>query len=230
MEVFMMTEDGLNLDDFDLDIDSSTSSSKSEHKEKEKSGVKIPAVREEERAFIQYIVKELEKNWHRANGVLTNLKNSKVFDITGDPSENKNIIGNIQRDFEQEVLQGIDNILAKFKEITTYPKSISSYTMNYNRIQKDKLLHAITDRAKLDMILSWEMQSNILNQLKNFGKKMSELMYLINEKSASNLIKALNPQQQKLFEDAKTSALFCLGEIDSLRRNVEKWQAVKFES
>ncbi len=228
--------DGLDLDDFDLDIDSSSSVSKSsprkdsETKEKANSGVKIPTVREEERAFIQYIVKDLEKNWHRANGVLTNLKNSKVFDITGDPSENKNIIGNIQRDFEQEVLHGIDNILAKYKEITTYPKSISSYTMNYNRVQKDKLLLAVTDRAKLDMILSWEMQSNIVNQLKNFGKKMSELMYLINEKSASGLIKALNPQQQKLFEDAKTSALFCLGEVDSLRRNVEKWQAVKFES
>lgn len=226
--------DGLNLDDFDLDIDSTASSRSPVQKSAEKvekvdTGVKIPAVREEERPFIQYLVKELEKNWNRANGILTNLKNSKVFDLTGDPSENKNIVGNIQRDFEQEILSGIDNILTKFKEITTYPRSVSSYTMNYNRIQKDKLLLAITDRAKLDMILSWEMQSNILNQLKKFGKKMSELMYLINEKASSGLLKTLNPQQQKLFEDAKTSALFCLGEVDTLRRNVEKWQAVKFD-
>ncbi|MCB1177248.1 MAG: hypothetical protein KDK36_06690 [Leptospiraceae bacterium] len=230
-----MPDSGLNLDEFDLDIESSKSStSKGKSSPKEDSKPKsnrpeIPKVREEERLFVEYLVKELKKNWDRASGILTNLKNSKVFDITGDPSENKNIIGNLHRDFEQEVFHGVEDISSKFKEITAFPKTITSYSMYYNKSQKDKLLLVGNDRAKLDMILSWEMQSGISNQLKKFGKMMSELMYLINQKSASGLLKSLNPQQHKLFEDAKTSALFCLGEVDALRRLVEKWQAVNFE-
>ncbi len=224
----------LNLDDFDLDIQSSVSRSKepgtSEKPESEsKSTIKIPATRDEERVFIQFVVKELEKNWDRASGVLTNLKNSKVFEITGDPSENHNIMGNLQRDFEQEILHGIDTIVAKYKELTTYPKSISSYSMNYNRAMKDKLQTFVTDRAKLDYILSLEMQATVLNQLNKFGKMMSELMFLINQKTASGTLKTLNHHQQKMFDDAKTSSLFCLGEIDQLRRAIEKWQMVKYE-
>ncbi|MCB1141170.1 MAG: hypothetical protein H7A24_01735 [Leptospiraceae bacterium] len=219
--------EGMNLDDFDLNIETTKSTSGQTKEETVVStGKEIipPTNREEEKLFIQDILKLLLKNWDRINAALTNLKNSKIFDITGDPSENRNIIANIQRDFEQDIYDQIEKLEYKHKEISSHPKSLSFYTLNYTKLQKEVLKGILNDKGKMDQILSWEMQLGFTNFVSKFGKMISELLNLMNMKTTQGHIKALNSAQQQMFEDAKQVSVMCIQDIDIIRRNVEEWK------
>ncbi|MDX1958443.1 MAG: hypothetical protein SFU98_07715 [Leptospiraceae bacterium] len=215
---------GLNLDDFDLDIDPISNSNK-----KDSSKFVYPKFRNEEKFFILELIKTLENNIHRGKSIITNLKNSRVFDLTGDPSENKNIVGNIDRDFEVEILTRMEVANSKYKEITEFPKPISHYLNNYSRIQKDRLNHLSNERARFDQILAWEMFDQIQETVNTFGKILSEILTLISQKSSVNSIRVLNVNQQKMFEDAKATTIFCMKEIDQFRKQLEIWQNLKLE-
>lgn len=177
----------------------------------------------DERRYIFDLLKCIEKNKDRIISTLLNVQNSRVFDITGDPSENKNVISNFNRDFESEIFRIIEGFQNRFKEITAFPKATHHYSMNYTVIQKDFLTSLESDKHRLDYILRWEMQEPCLILIKKFAKMVTNVLTVLNAKSEEQ-VKSLSYQQQTLFKDSKSAAVYCLNDLDFLKRSIENWK------
>ncbi|EMY11904.1 hypothetical protein LEP1GSC043_1574 [Leptospira weilii str. Ecochallenge] len=158
----------------------------------------------------------------RINSVLNNLQNSKIFEITGDPSENKNIVGNLNREFDIEFFQKLDRILNYHKELTTYPRSVNYYTAKYESSRKQILQSKNTDGEKLKLVTLWEMQELMFGLVQKLKKMVLNTLNILNMKN-DNHIKQLSYNQQQMFRDSRTALLYCSEDISSLLISLERW-------
>ncbi|MBK8396780.1 MAG: hypothetical protein IPL26_16315 [Leptospiraceae bacterium] len=177
----------------------------------------------DERRYITDLIKSIQKNKDRIVSTLANVKNSRIFELTGEPADSKNTMSNLSREFDSEVYRIIDNLQNRFKEISNFPKSINHYSMNYSLKQKDFLATLENDKIRLDYILRWEMQEPSLLLIKKFAKMVSNLLAVLNTKEDEQ-IKSLSFQQQSIFRDSKSAAEYCLNDLDFLKRSVENWE------
>ena len=215
--MFPSDDDDL-LGDIDLNIEtSSTSSSK-----KFDNSLVNPLSILDEKRYVFDLLKCIDKDKDRILSTLANVKNSRIFELTGDPSENKNIVSNFTREFESEVFHILENLHNRFKEITSFPKSINHYSMNYSYVQKDFLATLENDKLRLDYVLRWEIQEPSLLLVKKFAKMVIDLLGVLNKKEEDQ-IKTLSFQNQTLFRDSKSAALYCLNDLDFLKRSIENW-------
>lgn len=171
---------------------------------------------------IEKRISELAKIKERIQSVLNNLQNSKIFEITGDPSENKNIIGNLNREFDIEFFQRLDRILNYHKELTTYPRSVNYYTAKYESSRKQILQSKNTDSEKLKLVTLWEMQESMLGLVQKLKKMVLNTLNILNMKN-DNHIKQLSYNQQQMFRDSRTALLYCSEDISSLLIFLERW-------
>ena len=217
----MFPEQDLNdvLGDMDLNIDDSASV---EQKLSDNT-LTSPFSIGDERRYISELIKCIQKDKDRIVSTLANVKNSRIFELTGDPADNKNTISNFSREFESEIYRIIDNLQNRYKEIASFPKSINHYSMNYSLKQKDFLSTLENDKVRLDYVLRWEMQEPALLLIKKFAKMITGLLDVLNTKEEDQ-IKTLNFQQQSLFRDAKTAAEYCLNDLEFLKRSIENWE------
>ena len=217
-------EEEISLDDFDLNIDDSKSEVKIIQNDNE---FKLPTNIADEKFFLSNILKSLSKNKDRITATIVNLKNSRIFELTGDPSENKNILSNISRDFDSDIFRPLENYSNKLKEILTYPKSINHYSMNYTRTQKDLLASLASNETRFEYVLRWELQVNLGVFSNKFSRMTNELLDLLNTKTEME-IKKLNSIQEQQFRDGKIAIVICLDDLTYLRRIIDLWnQSVK---
>lgn len=205
-------------DDFDLNIEDAP---KLVEPKKFENEIEIPFSIQEAKFYFAKILKALEKDKDRVNSSIANLKNSRYFELVGDPSENKNILSNITREFDSEVFRTLEIYSSKLKEITTFPKSINHYTMNYNRVQKDFISSLASNELRLDHILQWDLLDNLIILCNKFSKMTTELLSILNKKTD---MKILNSVQLSQFEDAKSGIIFCMNDLNYLRRNLDNYQ------
>ncbi|RHX82020.1 LIC_10450 family protein [Leptospira yasudae] len=171
---------------------------------------------------IEKRISELTKIKDRIHSVLNNLQNSKIFEITGDPSENKNIIGNLNREFDIEFFQKLDKIVNYHKELTTYPRSVNYYTAKYESSRKQILQSKSLDSEKLKLVTLWEMQEMMLSLVQKLKKMVLNTLNVLNTKN-DNHIKQLPYNQQQMFRDSRTALLYCSEDISSLLISLERW-------
>jgi hypothetical protein len=95
--------------------------------------------------------------------------------------------------------------------------------MNYSVSQKDFLATLENDKIRFDYILRWETQEPSLILIKKFEKMVTNLLDVLNSKDAEQ-IKTLAYQQQTLFKDSKTATMYCLNDLDFLKRSIENWK------
>ncbi|EMJ94377.1 LIC_10450 family protein [Leptospira alstonii] len=171
---------------------------------------------------IEKRISELTKIKERIHSVLNNIQNSKIFEFTGDPSENKNIIGNLNREFDLEFFQKLDQILNYHKELTTYPRSVNYYISKYESSRKQILQSKNTDAEKLKLVTLWEMQEMMLSLVQKLKKMVLNALNVLNTKN-ENHIKLLPYNQQQMFRDSKTALLYCSEDISSLLISLGQW-------
>ncbi|HMV41073.1 MAG TPA: hypothetical protein PK079_08195 [Leptospiraceae bacterium] len=205
------------------DIDLNIEAVDTVHKKVHDHSLINPRSAADERRYIFDLLKAIDKNKDRVVSILTNVQNSRIYELTGDPSENKNIISNFTREFEGDIFRILENLQNKFKEITSFPKTTHHYSMNYTVLQKDFLAKLETDKAKFDYILRWDFQEPTLILIKKFAKMVTDLLNVLNKKEEDQ-IKTLSFQQQTLFRDAKIAGVYCLNDLDFLKRSVESWK------
>lgn len=219
LEKFPIDESDDGFGDIDLNIENTTTVSKKNFENSLVNPISIS----DERRYIFDLLKSIEKNKDRIVSTLLNVQNSRAFELTGDPTENKNVVSNFSRDFDSEIFRIIENFQNRFKEITSYPKSTHHYSMNYSLAQKDFLTSLESDKQRLDYILRWEIQEPALLLIKKFAKMVTNVLTVLNAKEEDQL-KTLSYQQQTLFRDSKTAALYCLNDLDFLKRSIENWK------
>jgi hypothetical protein len=177
----------------------------------------------DERDMIDNFMKRIEETKQRISSVLINIKSSRIFEVTGDPSENQNIIGNLTREFDVEVFQGLDEISNYLKELTSYPRAISYYTAKFEKSKKPELSKAESEKEKLHLIVRWEMQESFTKILQKTKALTLSLLNVLNLKN-ENHIKQLQYQNQLMFTDAKNATIFCSQDIDKLIQEIENWK------
>ncbi|PJZ53666.1 LIC_10450 family protein [Leptospira adleri] len=216
----------LDLGRMDLNImeHSTPSASSSSYRESKDSSFKIEfgSSSPGETNIIEKRISDLTKIKERIHSVLNNLQNSKIFEITGDPSENKNIIGNLNREFDIEFFQKLDKILNYHKELTTYPRSVNYYTAKYESSRKQLLQSKTLDSEKLKLVTLWEMQEMMLGLIQKLKKMVLNTLNVLNTKN-DNHIKQLAYNQQQMFRDSRTALLYCSEDISSLLISLERW-------
>ncbi|MCC6275480.1 MAG: hypothetical protein IT569_06465 [Leptospiraceae bacterium] len=210
----------VGLHEFDLSIDSKQDSSAPITDESSGSEQNFVMV---ERNFLAEILKEFEKNKERISAMLNNLKNSKIFDMTGDPSENKNIIGNLSREIDVEVFQNMDKIINFYKELTSYPRPAGYYSSKYDKTRKDILAKIANDKEVMALIIRWEMQDLLLPMHQKLKKLMLDILGIMNTKTESHL-KQIQFKEQQMFTDAKNAAIFMSQDIDSVLVRINQWK------
>lgn len=222
-----------NLKNYDIDLDtnkpskgSDPSNSPSTSQDSNKSPAPDP-IQEKwkdktERDKIDAMLKKIEETRARVNAVLVNIKSSRIFEITGDPSENQNIIGNLTREFDVEVFQHIDAATNYLKELTFYPRAISYYTAKFERSRRKELANT-DDKQKLHLVIRWEMQEAFTKILENLKALIVSLLEVLNMKSESQ-IKQLQYMNQMLFRNAKDASVFISHDVDKLIKELEDWK------
>jgi hypothetical protein len=176
-----------------------------------------------ERDKIDELMKSIEECRDRINSVLINIKSSRIFEITGDPSENQNIMGNLTREFDVEVFQNLDKASNYHKELVSFPRAISYYTAKYEKSKREELKLAESENDKLHLIIRWELQEAFTGILEKFKALTLSLLDVMNLKN-DNHIKQLQYPNQLMFTDAKNATLFCSQDIDKLIKEVEDWK------
>ncbi|RHX85183.1 LIC_10450 family protein [Leptospira stimsonii] len=214
----------LDLGRLDLNIMEHSAPSASSSKESKDSSLTIDfgSSTPGETNIVEKRISDLMKIKERIHSVLNNLQNSKIFEITGDPSENKNIIGNLNREFDIEFFQKLDKILNYHKELTTYPRSVNYYTAKYESSRKQLLLSKTPDSEKLKLVTLWEMQEMMLGLIQKLKKMVLNTLNVLNTKN-DNHIKQLAYNQQQMFRDSRTALLYCSEDISSLLISLERW-------
>ncbi|WCL49310.1 LIC_10450 family protein [Leptospira sp. GIMC2001] len=188
------------------------------------SEIKTKAIKpEEEKNKIEALMKSIEEAKTRIQSVLNNIKSSRIFEITGDPSENKNIIGNLTREFDVEVFQPLEKISNYLKELTSYPRAINYYTAKFEKSKRDDLSLAVNDKDKLALVMRWEMQEGFTSLLGKFKALSHSLLDVFNLKTETH-VKQLQYQNQLMFTDAKNATIFCSQDIEKLIKDVENWK------
>lgn len=171
---------------------------------------------------IEYFFDLMESQKDRLTHIIENLKLSMIFEATGDPSDNKDIVGNFERELNFEVFQEIERVNFLHKEIKTFPRQIAFYISKLPSDSRDLVNSLESDKKKLDFIYVFEMKRGIENCLKRTKQFSQQLLSLINLKSEPQ-IKQLQYQNQLLFADSKNASIFFAQELDGILNDLKTW-------
>lgn len=175
-----------------------------------------------ETKYIEDSVQQFQKIKERIESVLNNIRNSKIFEATGDPSDNKNIVGNLTREFDIEFFQKLEKILNYHKELTSYPRSITYYIAKYESGRKQALQSRTSDQEKLKLVIRWEMQEMLLALARKLKKMVLNCLNVLNTKN-DNHLKQVPYNQQQMYKDARSALLYCSEDIGALLISLQKW-------
>ncbi|MCB1156455.1 MAG: hypothetical protein KDK45_03050, partial [Leptospiraceae bacterium] len=190
--------------------------------EEYKKYVSFPKIKEEKNLYAM-LIQDLDSINKKLLSTLDSLGKSQIFQITGDPSENKDVVGNLQREFHQDAFSLTERIRNRFKELAHNPRPIQHYLMHYDT-KRHRLLETLdSDQMKFLYIIRWELFEPILKNVNVLHKMLYELLNLLNSKNKSDMT-YLKQEQENYFKDSKISALYCLQIVSSLEKKLNSWK------
>lgn len=176
--------------------------------------------------LIEHFIKVLGTYKERANAMIRNIQSSRIFEVTGDPSENKNIVGNLAREFEAQIFEAIDKMIDLHKEMTAYPRPITYYISKAPADMREEMKSIESDREKLDKLHLYEMQRHTSAIIIDMKKLSLQLMNIMNLKTDSQ-VKQLQYPNQLMFVDAKNASLYFSQDLDKTMLEVDTWKNQK---
>ncbi|GBF50267.1 hypothetical protein LPTSP4_17920 [Leptospira ryugenii] len=176
--------------------------------------------------MIDYVIKVLSTYKEKANAIIRNIQSSRIFELTGDPSENKNIVGNLAREFESQIFEGIDKMIDLHKEMTSYPRPITYYISKAPTNMREDMKAIDSDKEKLEKLHLYEMQKHSHTIVKAMKSLSLQLLNILNLKTDSQ-VKQLQYQNQLMFVDAKNASLYFTQDLDKTIIEIEDWKNSK---
>ncbi|TGK80104.1 hypothetical protein EHQ31_15805 [Leptospira montravelensis] len=175
---------------------------------------------------IEDFIKLLTTYRERVTAIIRNLQSSRIFELTGDPSENKNIVGNFAREMEAQVFEAIDKMVDLHKEMTSYPRPITYYISKAPAEKREEMKFIESDKEKLNRLHLYEMQrlSDII--IKDFKKLSLQLLNILNLKNDIQ-VKQLQYANQLMYVDAKNASLYFAQDLDKTILDIENWKQSK---
>ncbi len=229
-----ISEDTLLAGDIDLDImgaESKSTHNLDEEVEESSSSAShaLPAELVESRnpgLLVEHFIKVLGVYKERANAIVRNIQSSRIFEVTGDPSENKNIVGNLAREFEAQVFEATDKMVDLHKEMTSYPRPITYYISKAPADMREDMKMIDSDREKLEKLHIFEMQKHTTMIVNDMKKLSLQLLNILNLKSDIQ-VKQLQYANQLMYIDAKNASLYFAQDLDKTILEIENWKNIK---
>ncbi|TGM01607.1 LIC_10450 family protein [Leptospira jelokensis] len=162
----------------------------------------------------------------RITAIIRNLQSSRIFELTGDPSENKNIVGNFSREMEATVFEAIDKMIDLHKEMTSYPRPITYYISKSPVEKREEMKLIESDKEKLNHLHLFEMQRHTDAIIKDLKKLSLQLLNILNLKNEIQ-VKQLQYANQLMFVDAKNASLYFAQDLDKTILEIEHWKQSK---
>ncbi|XDD46970.1 hypothetical protein AB3N60_02435 [Leptospira sp. WS39.C2] len=162
----------------------------------------------------------------RITAIIRNLQSSRIFELTGDPSENKNIVGNFSREMEATVFESIDKMIDLHKEMTSYPRPITYYISKAPVEKREEMKLIESDKEKLNNLHLFEMQRHTDVIIKELKKMSLQLLNILNLKNDIQ-VKQLQYANQLMFVDAKNASLYFAQDLDKTILEIEHWKQSK---
>lgn len=183
---------------------------------------------DEKTAFqsIEDFIKLLTTYRERVTAIIRNLQSSRIFELTGDPSENKNIVGNFAREMESQVFEAIDKMVDLHKEMTSYPRPITYYISKAPAEKREEMKFIESDKEKLNRLHLFEMQRHSDTIVKDFKKLSLQLLNILNLKNDIQ-VKQLQYANQLMYVDAKNASLYFAQDLDQTILDIENWKQSK---
>ncbi|PJZ84971.1 LIC_10450 family protein [Leptospira harrisiae] len=183
---------------------------------------------DEKTAFqsIEDFIKLLTTYRERVTAIIRNLQSSRIFELTGDPSENKNIVGNFAREMESQVFEAIDKMVDLHKEMTSYPRPITYYISKAPAEKREEMKFIESDKEKLNRLHLFEMQRHSDTIVKDFKKLSLQLLNILNLKNDIQ-VKQLQYANQLMYVDAKNASLYFAQDLDKTILDIENWKQSK---
>ncbi|MEM7184906.1 MAG: hypothetical protein AAF518_28690 [Spirochaetota bacterium] len=173
--------------------------------------------------YLNEIIKSLETMNERILSALDDVEVSNIFLLTGDPSENKNIIGNFKREFSHDIVFETNSIREKYNEILSYPREMKYYVAQYS-LGKQSILHQMpNDDERYNRILRWELTERLQQNSLSLRKMLYNLLTILNMKK-ENESELTDNAKRELFQGAKNSILFCIQGISVAEEKLQNWQ------
>lgn len=162
----------------------------------------------------------------RITAIIRNLQSSRIFELTGDPSENKNIVGNFSREIDATVFEAIDKMIDLHKEMTSYPRPITYYISKAPVEKREEMKLIESDKEKLNNLHLFEMQRHTDTIIKDLKKLSLQLLNILNLKNDIQ-VKQLQYANQLMFVDAKNASLYFAQDLDKTILEIEYWKQSK---
>ncbi|MDF3819497.1 hypothetical protein P3G55_06285 [Leptospira sp. 96542] len=175
---------------------------------------------------IEDFIKLLATYKERANAIIRNLQASRIFEVTGDPSENKNLVGNFAREMESLIFEAVDKMVDLHKEMTSYPRPITYYISKAPMEKREEMKLIESDKDKLQNLHLFEMQRHTENIIKELKKLSLDLLNILNIKTEVQ-VKQLQYPNQLMYIDAKNASLYFAQDLDKSILEVENWKQAK---
>ncbi|MCW7494085.1 hypothetical protein ND861_15670 [Leptospira sp. 2 VSF19] len=175
---------------------------------------------------IEDFIKLLTTYRERVTAIIRNLQSSRIFELTGDPSENKNIVGNFAREMEAQVFEAIDKMVDLHKEMTSYPRPITYYISKAPAEKREEMKFIESDKEKLNRLHLFEMQRLSDTIVKDFKKLSLQLLNILNLKNDIQ-VKQLQYANQLMYVDAKNASLYFAQDLDKTILDIENWKQSK---
>lgn len=199
-----------------------------EEKENAEPNLQVGEDSDDRTAFqrIEDFLKLLTTYRERVTAIIRNLQSSRIFELTGDPSENKNIVGNFAREMEAQVFEAIDKMVDLHKEMTSYPRPITYYISKAPLEKREEMKFIESDKEKLNRLHLFEMQRHSDTIVKDFKMLSLQLLNILNLKNDIQ-VKQLQYANQLMYVDAKNASLYFAQDLDKTILDIEHWKQSK---
>lgn len=171
------------------------------------------------KSFINNTIDLMQTHIERLNGIMMNIRNSKVF--SEDDRVTTNLLNDIFRNIDIDGIQRIDKTIANHKELKNYPRSLSFYLSKLDTNSRKIINDLTTDSIKMDYIYFLEMYNSVKNLYRTLDKIIKELYSHLQDINLDEL-KELTYVERQRYIDAKISVENTIKDISRLLRKLKK--------
>jgi|GEM_PF-302592 len=169
--------------------------------------------------FVNGVLEVMKTHKDRLNGIMLNIKNSKVIAET--ERMDVSTLNNLFRNLDVDGIRRIEKVLDNQKELASYPRSISYYQSKLDNEGRRIFESLPEDDRRMKFIYYSEMYTSIRNLYNSLFKVIKDLEFFLSDRNV-DAMKNLTHAEKQNFHDATLSIANTLKEISGIMKDLKK--------
>lgn len=169
--------------------------------------------------FVNTVLEIMKTHKDRLNGIMLNIKNSKVIPET--ERMDVNTLNNLFRNIDVDGIRRIEKVLDNQKELASYPRSISYYQSKLDNEGRKIFESLPEDDRRMKFIYYSEMYTSIRNLYNSLFKVLKDLEFFLSDRNV-DAMKNLTHAEKQNFHDGTLSIANSIKEISGVMKDLKK--------